>query len=125
MNNLFYREKENWLLWAVWGIFGASFTAGLAIYSKSTQVSLIAISTIIILLTWQMAASKRFSFNRAFKVCFTVFSLSVSPLLFINSVNDGLFGDLQLGIQLGFFVVSGLVICMISAIFARTPPQYY
>ncbi|ATC94665.1 hypothetical protein [Pseudoalteromonas tunicata] len=125
MNNLFYRERENWFVWLLWGLVGASIGIVISIYTKNSSFSLFAVTGIIALLTWRMAKSRRFSFNRAFKVCFTVFCCSIAPLIFINALSNGVFANVEVVMQVVFAAIIGVVVCLISAVIAKTPPQYY
>ena len=125
MNNLFYRERENWFVWFLWGLVGASIGIVISIYTKNSSFSLFAVTGIMALLTWRMAKSRRFTFNRAFKVTFMVFCCSITPLIFINALSNGIFANVELTMQIVLAAVVGVIVCLISAIIARTPPQYY
>ncbi len=124
MNNLFYREKENWLLWLLWGISGAGLMYIIAHFLQSELYNLMGITVVIAMLTWQIYGNVGYSFKRTFKITFFVFTWCSVPLLFYDNVDTGLFGDDVL-LKIGIALIFGALICTISSFIAKSPKQYY
>ena len=125
MNNLFYREKETWFIWTLWGMLGAGVVYYLA--KNSDSVTSIVVAGIIFLsvLTWRMASTKRFSFWRAMRITALVFMISTMPILLFNFESVPLFNGIDLGIRLLLLVILGVVTSLFCALIAKQPKQYY
>ncbi|SFD00704.1 hypothetical protein [Pseudoalteromonas denitrificans] len=125
MNHLFYREKETWWQWLIWGVFGALLTYYIATFTQTEEYIFASLIIIIGLLTWRMQSAKRFGFLRAFKISFFVFSFSSLPLLLTKPIKLIILGDVDLSFGLILAASAGIIVSLISSFIAKSPRQYY
>jgi hypothetical protein len=125
VNHLFYREKETWWQWLIWGVLGALVTYYIATTTQSEEYIFGSLFGVITLLTWRMHFTKRFSFIRAFKISFFVFSFSSMPLILTKPIKQIIFGDVDLAFGLLFAALAGIILSLVSSLIAKSPKQYY
>jgi hypothetical protein len=125
VNHLFYREKETWWQWLVWGIFGALITYYIATETQSEAYIFGSLFCVIALLTWRMHFTKRFGFVRAFKISFFVFCFSSLPLILTKPIKQIIFGDVDLAFGVLLAAVAGIILSLVSSFIAKSPKQYY
>ena len=125
MNHLFYRERETWWQWLIWGVFGALTTYYIAKSTQSEEYIFASLFVVIALLTWRMHFTKRFGFLRAFKISFFVFCFSSLPLLLTKQIKLIIFGEVDLAFGLLVAVIAGIILSLISSFIAKSPKQYY
>lgn len=125
MNNLFLREKESWAVWLIWGVFAASAVFITATNTQNMSHLFLLKFGIFAMLTWYMTYSKRFSFWRAMKISFVVFSLTIAPVLFFNFEVISLLKNADIAVRVAILFVVGAVCSLVSSLIARQPKEYY
>ncbi len=125
MSNLFYREKENWFAWTLWGLIGATIGVFTANHSAEFWSFGIAIFALLVLLTWWMHDTRRFSYSRAFKVLFYVANLATLPTIGYVMLQNNSINHLDLAFQLVIGFMAALFVAVVNSFIARTPRQYY
>jgi 4-hydroxybenzoate polyprenyltransferase len=125
MKNLFFNQRESWLLWLIVGVCASALV--LLIANTTQQPSyVIAVNVIIfLLLTFYMAYAKRFTFLQALKISVVIFSLVLAPMLFFTFDDIKLFGNADIIIK--FFVLSLLVVSssVVCSIIVRKRKDYF
>lgn len=125
MNNLFLREKENWLTWCFWGVLGAVAVFFAATGTNQFEYVIATKVGFFALLTWYMTYLKRFSFLRAMKVTFLIFCITSAPVVFISSDVFGFFENVDVLLRLSALLVIGLFVSVVSSLIVRQPKEYY
>ncbi|MFY8274942.1 hypothetical protein AAEU32_12530 [Pseudoalteromonas sp. SSDWG2] len=125
MGNLFLKEKERWGLWTFWGAIGALITTYVAEVTQAPlYITLSALIVVVLVSTW-MLYSKRYDFLRALKVTAYILAVSVLPALTLLILPASQQQRTELMAQSLIFASIGLVGCVICALIAKRPKQYY
>ncbi|MEM0515207.1 hypothetical protein WCN91_07160 [Pseudoalteromonas sp. YIC-827] len=125
MGNLFLREKERWGLWSFWGVIGAMLTTYVAMATKAPLYITLAAMCVVILVSSWMLYSKRYDFLRALKVTAYILFVSVLPALTLLIIPAAKQQRGELIFQSVFFALLALVGCVVCALIAKRPKQYY
>jgi len=123
MGNLFLKEKENWWIWLFWSLIGAICSFYVSGFSNKVHFLFIPAVCLLSSLTIWMSYSKRFGFIRAFKVLLFVGCCTFLPLLYTQ--NYTLDEVTRLFVDSACVLLSLTLFCIIGALFARRPRQYY
>ncbi|WP_105189695.1 hypothetical protein [Pseudoalteromonas sp. T1lg48] len=125
MGNLFLREKERWGLWSFWGVIGAMLTTYVAMATEAPlYITLSAMCVVILVSSW-MLYSKRYDFLRALKVTAYVLCFSVLPALTLLIIPATKQQRGELIMQSLLFALIALIGCVVCALIAKRPKQYY
>ncbi|WP_105265202.1 hypothetical protein [Pseudoalteromonas sp. T1lg76] len=125
MGNLFLREKERWGLWSFWGVVGAMLTTYVAMATKAPLYITLAAMCVVILVSSWMLYSKRYDFLRALKVTAYVLFVSVLPALTLLIIPATKQQRGELIMQSVLFALIALIGCVVCALIAKRPKQYY
>jgi hypothetical protein len=125
MKNLFFNQRESWLLWLIVGVCASALVLLIANITQQPSY-VIAVNVIIfLLLTLYMAYANRFTFLLALKISVVIFSLALAPMLFFTFDDIKLFGNADIIIK--FFVLSLLVVSssVVCSIIVRKRKDYF
>ncbi|GAP75158.1 hypothetical protein W04_1677 [Pseudoalteromonas sp. SW0106-04] len=125
MGNLFLREKERWGLWTFWGVVGALLTTYVAMLTKAPlYITLSAMAVVVFIAIW-MLYTRRFGFLRALKVSAYILCFSALPALCLLIVPASKNQRPELITQSVIFALLALIGCVVCALIAKRPRQYY
>lgn len=123
MGNLFLKERERWWIWLIWSALGGLLSGYILSLTKQQLLGFVVPCLLVLSIAIWMNYMKRFEFFRAFKILFLVVSVSFTPLL-LNALIPA--NEVAITVVKGSVLfVSGLLLSLICAWFAKRPKQYY
>ncbi|KZN43096.1 hypothetical protein [Pseudoalteromonas luteoviolacea] len=123
MGDLFLKQRENWWVWVAWGIVGLVASKLLmSVLNNVWWVMLAPIFILLMLAAW-MNFNRRFDFIRALKIFILVGVISMLPLFEQRWHSwDQL---IHMAVDSGTLLISLLTVCVLCALLAKRPKQYY